>query len=90
MVLKYPGSLFFVCYSPVSLMKASPIGFQSWVFWWPIPHVGALKVGALNVPLKETLGVGGAPLIIRCYVRCEVSWESMSKHFPLIAMWSFS
>lgn len=42
-------------------MKASPVGFQSWVFWWPIPHVGALKVGALNVPLKETLGVGGAP-----------------------------
>lgn len=61
MVLKCPGSLFFVCYSPVSLMKASPVGFQSWVFWWPIPRVGALKVGALNVPLKETLGVGGAP-----------------------------
>lgn len=55
LVLKCPGSLFFVCYSPVRLMKASPVGFQSRVFWWPIPHVGALKVGALNVPLKEKL-----------------------------------
>ena len=39
------NNCFFVCYSAMGLMNASPIGFQSYVIWEPVPLVAALKVG---------------------------------------------
>lgn len=57
-----------VCCNTVGLGKASPVDFQSCVFWGPIPQVRAFKVGALmSGPnpslLRKTLGVGGSLLM---------------------------
>ena len=43
---------FFVWHSLLGLMIASPIVFQSYVFWGPIPQVEVLKVGTLDVGFK--------------------------------------
>lgn len=29
--------------------EASPVGSQSYVIWWPTPHVAAIKIGVLDV-----------------------------------------
>lgn len=62
----------FVCYSPVGLMNASSVGFQSSEFGKTIPQVRALKVGVqdmLSKPLQGEAGSWGFPL--HCMVLCQ-------------------
>ena len=51
-VLTYVKNCFFVCFSLVCLVDTSPLGFQRYVFWGPIPCVGVLNIGALDVQSK--------------------------------------
>ena len=75
---------FFVCYYSVGHMTASPVDFQSQVFWDPVPQVGSLKVGAPYVWSKpftprEKLGVGGSLLIVWHCARGGVYSQSVSQ-----------
>lgn len=52
---------FFVCYSPVVIMNASPVGFPSSVISGLAPGVAAIKIGLLDVwktPYMETFLIG--------------------------------
>ena len=41
----------FVCYSPVGLVNASPIGHQSQTIWVSVPRAAAAEAGAqMSVP----------------------------------------
>ena len=42
----------FICYSLVSFVDSSPVGFHIWVFWGPILQVEVLNVGMLIVESK--------------------------------------
>lgn len=46
------NNCFFVCYSPLRLMNANLVDFQSQEFWRTNPQVAALKVGALDMWFK--------------------------------------
>lgn len=74
-------------FSPVGLMDVKLIGFQSWMFWAPIPQVRALKVWALCVLPKlfilqgETGSLGFSP---NCKTLCQEwdLWPNCISAFP--------
>lgn len=41
-----------VCYGLVGLIDTSPVDLKSYVFWRPIPQVGVLKAGGLDLESK--------------------------------------
>lgn len=52
------NNCFSVCFSFVGLLDARPVGFQSQVFWRPVPWVRVLQVGALSV--SQTINSSGS------------------------------
>lgn len=72
-------------FSPVGLMDAKLIGFQSWMVWAPIPQVRALKVWALCVLPKlfilqgETGSLGFSP---NCKTLCQ-EWDLWPNYLSL-------
>ena len=50
---------FFLCYSPVGLVNASSVGYQSWVIWGPIPRVATAKGGVPNICISSFQGDTG-------------------------------
>ena len=83
------NNCFFVCYSPVGLMNASPTDFQSYVIWGPALLVVALKVGVLDV-WSKCFGSWEFPLNFMCYAISGVYGKSMSQPLLPDLMWVFS
>lgn len=75
---------FFVCSSPVGLMNASFIGFQSLIIQGFIPWISALKVGVFDVWFKHFSFQGEAGnwgLLLNCMMSCQ-EWGLWQKYIP--------
>ena len=58
-----------LCYSSVGLVNASPIGFQSQMFWGHVPWAAAAKAGVPDMWISSFQRVAGDP--IYCWTKPE-------------------